>query len=112
MKIMKPFQTLIFLALLFGSTQADAKSLNTQCNLRYNNRGIVYANVPCKAKFHNRRLNAVSLVFPSNKYKYNWTVGVGAITADPRWPECVRHTAKEGNQWQICTVPSPDQLGL
>lgn len=109
---MRPFRFLLPLALVFCSANANAKSFNTQCNLRYNNHGIVYGNVPCKATFHNHKLHAVSLVFPSNGYRYNWAVGSGAITADPRWAECVRHTARNGNQWQICTVPSPDQLGL
>lgn len=105
----------IFCALIISPVQAQSissKTVQTVCNLRYNNRGIIYADIPCKAEFINQRLRSVSLVFPSNKIRYNWTVGQPEVTADPRWYECMRHTASSGNQWQICTVPSPTELGL
>jgi hypothetical protein len=91
---------------------AQAGVINTTCNLRYNNRGIIYGDVPCQVQFVNRKLNSVSFVYPRNNTKYSWKVDHTTITFDPRWNECVRHTDKDGNQWQVCTVPSPNQLGL
>ena len=91
---------------------ASEKSFATTCNLRYNNRGIIYNAVPCRATFSGKKVRSIALVFPSNGQKYDWRVGAGSITADPRWAECIRHTSAIGNQWQICTVPSPPEFGL
>lgn len=107
-------QFIFGLALFFiAPVQAQStRSFQTVCNLRYNNYGVIHSDVPCRAQFVNRRLRSVSLVFPSNKVRYNWIVGQPDVTADPRWDECMRHTNTNGNQWQVCTVPSPSELGL
>jgi hypothetical protein len=88
----------------------QTKLIGTTCNLRFNNRGIIYGNIPCQAQFKNRKLNHVTFAYPKNKTIYRWTVGQPGITADRRWDECIRHTAADGNQWQVCTVPFFDQL--
>lgn len=101
----------LFIAVL-PCQPAYSKQFETTCNLRYNNLGIIHGDVPCRATFRGRKLQSLYFVFPSNRLRYNWSVGQPGITADPRWDECIRHTGQSGNQWQACTVPSPSQLGL
>ena len=98
--------------LLSAVLPSSAQQVSTTCNLRYNNLGIIHGNIPCSATFSGGRLQRVSFTLPSNNAHYRWTVGQPGISPDPRWPECVRHTGATGNQWQACTVPSPDQLGI
>lgn len=102
------------LAVLAVSPPAHSRELaiGTTCNLRYNNRGIIHGGVPCRAGFTRGRISSVTFVFPTNQVRYSWRVGQPGVTADPRWAECLRHTSAAGNQWQACTIPSPQELGL
>ena len=95
---------------LFFPCAVKADTVKTSCNLRYNNMGIIHGNIPCQATFNQRRLNSVSFSLLNKSYK--WNIQQPNITQDPRWNECIRHTATNGNQWQVCTVPSPSQLGI
>jgi hypothetical protein len=103
---------LFLLVALLVPLAAEAQTRDTTCNLRYNNMGIIHGNIPCRATFSQGRLQRLRFTIPGAR-SYDWTVGQGPITADPRWPECVRHTnPTSGNQWQGCSVPSPAELGV
>ncbi len=88
---------------------AAAQTARTSCNIRFNNRGIVAGDVDCTATFRAGRLERVKFLFSNGKW-YDWSTFASQVTPDPRWPECVRYTQQDGNQWQACTVPSPSQL--
>lgn len=106
---------LLLLSVIFLPLSVSASDLQyrkTLCNARYNNRGIVAENINCTAWFDsNQRLNRVRWYYPKTKGWYDFSVTNSAVTMD-RWNECVRYTFPEGNQWQICTVPSPNQLNI
>lgn len=99
----------LFSAFLFISP-AVAQGRETKCNVYYNNMGKVFDGVPCQAWFEGRTLARVRVYLPHAKRWYDWSVSNPAITKDKRWAECIRHTGKEGNQYQVCTQLSPDQL--
>ena len=82
----------------------------TTCNVYYNNRGRVFEGVDCKAWFSNQRLVRVKVYLPHAGKWYDWDTKYSNVTPDPRWMECLRHTGKEGNQYQVCTQQSPEQL--
>lgn len=114
MKKIAPWLTLA--ALLFA-LEAEAKQVpvlrNTTCNIRYNNYGIVAGDVPCKAWFSpSGKLYRVKFLYPKTRSWYDWSVAQNRVESDKRWAECVRYTQPEGNQWQVCTVPSPQQLNV
>ena len=103
---------LLLIVALLAPLAAEAQTVRTTCNLRYNNRGIIYGELPCQATFNRGRLYRLRYSLPRTG-SYDWTIGIGPITSDPRWPECIRHTdPTSGNQWQGCTVPSPTELGV
>jgi len=93
---------------------SDLQYRNTTCNVRYNNKGIIAGDVKCNAWFNSsQKLQRVRYFYPQTKKWYDWDVSQAEITSDPRWKECIRYThPQEGNQWQICTVPSPSQLKI
>jgi hypothetical protein len=107
---------LLLFSFLFFPVSVSASDLQyrkTVCNARYNNLGIVSENVNCDAWFDsNQRLNRVKWYYPKTKKWYDFGIGSPAITMDPRWKECIRYTFSEGNQWQICTAPDPNQLKI
>ena len=78
----------------------------TTCNVYYNNRGRVFEGVQCKAWFSGQRLVRVNVYLPHAKRWYDWSTKFSDVTQDPRWPECIRHTGVEGNQYQVCTQKS------
>lgn len=86
-------------------------ALSVSCNVYYNSATPVYRSVPCQAWFRNGKISRVNVWLPNAKRYYDWKVGAAAVTADPRWPECLRYTMETGNQYQICTVKSPKELG-
>lgn len=114
---MKTFQKIWAVSIatlsIFGSSAMATPELQyrkTTCNLRYNNLGIIANAVSCRAWFdYAGTLNRS--VFHYNGKQYDWPVGT-MVTKDPRWPECIRYTFPNGNQWQLCTVPSPSQLNI
>lgn len=100
---------------LLSSLPVVASSLQqreTTCNARYNNLGIISPNVKCSAWFSAGRLYRVKWFYPKTNKWYDFSVNNKKVSYDPRWKECVRYTFEEGNQWQLCTVPSPDQLKI
>ena len=99
-------------ALLSAALPTMGQQVSTTCNLRYNNQGIIHGAIPCAATFGGGRLQRVAFALPATSAQYAWTIGQPGIAPDPRWPECIRHTGATGNQWQACTVPSPNQLGI
>lgn len=108
-------KSLLFATLLLLPTPAFSQSLkyrNTTCNVYYNNWGKVYSSLPCKSWFSNGKLQRVSVYLPNAQKTYDWSTRNSNVTPDPRWVECIRHTGKEGNQYQVCTVKSPQQLGV
>lgn len=82
----------------------------TACNVYYNNRGRVFEGVDCKAWFSNQRLVRVKVYLPHAGKWYDWGTKNSNVTPDSRWKECIRHTGKEGNQYQIYTQKNPHQL--
>ena len=85
----------------------------TKCNVYYNNWGQVFTAVPCKAWFDNTStLSRVKVYLPNTKQWYDWGTGYSNVTKDPRWAECIRHTGKGGNQYQVCTQQSPSELKI
>lgn len=84
----------------------------TVCNIRYNSSEILVADVKCEAWFGQSSLARVKFYYPTTKTWYDWSTSQPQVTKDTRWRECVRLTTKEGNQWQVCTVPSPEELGI
>ena len=103
--------SLLIAAALLPATPAVAQTRTTTCNVRYNNQGIIAADVPCDATFSAGRLTRVRYRYTNGRW-YDWSTLSPSVTPDSRWPECVRYTHHTGNQWQVCTVPSPDQLGI
>jgi hypothetical protein len=107
---------LFLVSLLTFSVPVSAYEMQyreTQCNVYYNNWGKVYAGVPCKAWFANTStLSRVKVYLPNTKLWYDWGTGYKSVTKDPKWPECIRHTGKQGNQYQVCTQKSPSQLNI
>ncbi len=87
---------------------------NTTCNVRYNNMGIIAGNVKCSAWFSkDKKLQRVRYFYPSNKTWYDWSTTRPEVSKDRRWDECIRYThPQQGNQWQVCTVPSPAELKI
>jgi hypothetical protein len=113
---MKSLITSAFLILL-SSTPSYATVVQnklTQCNVYYNNRGRVYEGVPCRVWFTSSgRLYRANVFLPNGNRWYDWDSSVhNEVTQDNRWRECIRHTGKVGNQYQICSVKSPEQFGF
>ena len=79
-------------------------ALSVRCNVYYNSSTPVFPNVPCQAWFSGRNLRRVNVYMPHAGRYYAWTVGAPSVTPDPRWPECLRYTRPEGNQFQVYTV--------
>ena len=52
----------------------------------------------------------MKVYLPHARKWYDWDTKHSNVTPDPRWRECLRHTGKEGNQYQVCTQQSPEQL--
>lgn len=102
------------IALISGPVYSyEMQYRNTKCNVYYNNWGKVYTGVPCKAWFDNTStLSRVKVYLPNTKQWYDWGTGYKNVTKDERWAECIRHTGKEGNQYQVCTQQSPNQLNI
>ena len=86
-------------------------ALSMRCNVYYNSATPLHRSVPCQAWFRSGRIARVDVWLPHAGRRYDWTVGHHAVTADPRWPECLRYTREEGNQFQVCTVKSPQEIG-
>ena len=84
----------------------------TTCNVYYNNRGRVFEGVQCKAWFSNQRLVRVNVYLPHAKKWYDWSTKFSNVTPDPRWNECLRYTTTEGNQYQVCTQKSAEELKI
>lgn len=109
-------KAVLFSLIVLVSSPAIANQLQkreTTCNARYNNLGIVSQDVNCTAWFDSsRRLYRVRWFYPQTKKHYDFSVMNRVVSQDPRWKECVRYTFGDGNQWQLCTVPSPDQLNI
>lgn len=108
---------LIVSAMILGTQGAYASPetwrRETTCNVRYNSAEVLVGGVKCEAWFDSvPSLTRVKFYYPSTKTWYDWSVASSQIAKDSRWNECIRYTTKEGNQWQICTVPSPKELGL
>ena len=104
-------------ALILSTQPAFSSNLqyrNTTCNVRYNNLGIIAGDVKCRAWFNSKQnLHRVIYFYPKTNRWYDWNILQAEVKSDRRWKECVRYTHPiEGNQWQICTVPSPDQLNI
>ena len=85
---------------------------STTCNVYYNNRGRVFEGVQCKAWFSNQRLVRVNVYLPHANRWYDWCTKYSDVTPDPRWNECLRHTGNEGNQYQVCTQKSTEELNI
>jgi hypothetical protein len=81
-----------------------------RCNVYYNSATPAFRSVPCQATFKGDRLDRVNVWLPHVGRFYDWKVGHHSVTPDPRWPECVRYTRPEGNQYQVCTVKSATEL--
>jgi hypothetical protein len=105
-------KVLLIASILLSSLPAYSQSIyrSTTCNVYYNNMGRVFEGVDCKVWFSNQRLTHVKVYLPHAKRWYDWSTKHSNVTPDPRWKECIRHTGKEGNQYQICTQQSPEQL--
>ena len=105
-----------FLSLIVLCSPALAYQLQvreTKCNVYYNNMGKVFDGVPCTAWFsYDKTLSRVKVYLPNAQRYYDWGTGYSNVTKDPRWKECIRHTGKEGNQYQVCTQQSPEQLSI
>lgn len=108
-------KSFLFATLLFLSTPVQSQGLkyrNTTCNVYYNNWGKVYSSLPCKSWFSGSRLQRVNIYLPNARRTYNWSTSQSNVSQDPRWAECIRHTGSQGNQYQVCTEKSPQQLGV
>lgn len=106
----------LFLALILFASPAFSYEMTyreTTCNVYYNNMGKVFEGVSCKTWFtYDKSLSRVKVYLPHVKSWYDWGTGYSNVTKDPRWKECIRHTGKAGNQYQVCTQKSPEQLGI
>lgn len=92
---------------------SDIKYRKTKCNVYYNNMGKVFDGTSCEAWFNsNKNLVRVNVYLPHVKKWFDWGVDHSVVTTDPRWKECLRFTGKEGNQYQVCTQQSPEQLSI
>ena len=98
----------VFLFALPDYSKTEYRS--TTCNVYYNHRGRVFEGVQCKAWFSGQRLVRVNVYLPHAKRWYDWSTKYSNVTPDPRWAECIRHTATEGNQYQVCTQKSAEEL--
>lgn len=97
--------------LLFGlPVHSQVFYRSTKCNVYYNNRGQVFEGVKCKAWFSNQKLTRVNVFLPHTNRWYDWSTYYSSVTPDPRWNECIRHTSTEGNQYQVCTQKSAEEL--
>ena len=105
---------ILFASILLTSLPAYSQTVyrKTTCNVYYNNMGRVFEGVSCQAWFNNQRLVRVNVYLPHAKHWYDWSTKYSNITQEPRRKECIRHTGKEGNQYQICTQHSPQELGV
>lgn len=104
--------TLILLSTL-PVHSSDIKYRKTKCNVYYNNMGKVFDGTSCEAWFNsNKNLVRVNVYLPHVKKWFDWGVDYSNVSSDIRWKECLRHTGKEGNQYQVCTQQSPEQLGI
>jgi hypothetical protein len=109
-------KNIIFALAIFASIPVYATEANyrdTKCNVYYNNRGKIFDGTPCRAWFdYSKSLYSVKVYLPHVNKWYSWGTGYPNVTKDPRWKECIRHTGTEGNQYQVCTQMSPEQLGI
>lgn len=105
-------QFLIATSILVSTLPAYSQPIYrpTTCNVYYNNRGRVFEGVDCKTWFSNQRLVRVKVYLPHVRRWYDWSTKSSSVTPDPRWKECIRYTRTEGNQYQVCTQKSPEQL--
>jgi len=113
--VKKPFFFLFFFALVFQPLAVFSNTVikETTCNVRYNSPNIVAEGVKCKALFDKKAtLSGVNFFYTKTGKWYDWSVSQSRVEKDSRWAECIRYTTPEGNQWQICTVPSPQQLNI
>lgn len=105
----------VFLILLTSipSYSKPVKNELTKCNIYYNNHGRIYEGVTCRVWFNDfKRLSRVYFYYPQNKQWYDWSDKYTQVTPDKKYRECIRYTRPEGNQYQICTQKTPEQLGL
>lgn len=103
------------LPFLFLATPVKATELqyrNTYCNGYYNSAVKQWDAVKCEAWFKEQRLVGLKFKIPGYSKTYNWWAGNSGVEKDKRWPECIRFTSEEGNQWQFCTVKNPQQLNI
>ena len=107
-------KALLIASVLLSTLPAYSQPIyrGTLCNVYYNNRGRVFEGVDCKAWFSNSRLVRVKVYLPHAGRWYDWSTKYSNVTPDPRWKECLRHTGVSGNQYQVCTQKSPQQLGV
>jgi hypothetical protein len=105
---------LLAASILHFASPAYSQSVyrSTTCNVYYNNRGRVFEGVQCKAWFSNQRLVRVNVYLPHANRWYDWSTKYSDVTPDPRWNECLRHTGVTGDQYQICTQKSPEELNI
>lgn len=83
---------------------------STACNVYYNNLGLVFKGIKCKVWFSNQHLVRAIVYLPNAKRWFDWSTKFSNVTPDPRWAECLRHTGPEGNQYQVCTQKSFEEL--
>jgi hypothetical protein len=107
-------KSLFLILLLISPVRAsELQYRKTTCNARYNNLGIVAPNIKCSAWFNSQQnLIRVRWFYPQTNSYYDFDVRSKSVFMDPKWKECIRYQFPEGNQWQICTVPSPTQLNI
>lgn len=113
------FKSRLFLSFLVLLTAAPSQSKTIQnklekCNVYYNNRGKVFEAVDCRVWFNSSgRLYRVNVFLPNANRWYDWnSMNNKDVSQDQRWKECIRHTGKLGNQYQVCSVKSPQQFGF
>lgn len=110
----------IFLSLLIllAAVPSHSKSIQNKlekCNVYYNNQGQIFNSVSCRVWFNSSgRLYRVKVFLPNGNRWYDWDSisHKGWVEQDKRWKECLRHTGKEGNQYQVCSVKSSKEFGF
>jgi len=91
--------------------QSNLQWRTTTCNIYYNG-AVGYKNVSCKAGFaYDTAVRQILFYNPPTKKWLTWnTFTENSSMGNTR--ECIRAWFSDGTTESVCTVPTPEQLGI